>query len=143
MAYQNQQMQQQPMQQGQMQQAGAGQDPMAMLQQNPEMMARLEQMAPQDREAFMRQMFQDYQGQEGIISDQQAKAEALRGAQGPEGIQTGRGGYVAGNPLGHLAAGAQQFMGNMQAKEAMEAKKALSEEMTGGLTSMADLLRTS
>ena len=129
-------------QQGQQAQPGPGLDPMAMLQENPEMMAQLEQMAPQDREAFMMQLFQDYQGQEGIIADQQAKAEALRGTQGPQGIQTGAGGYVAGNPLGHLAAGVQQFMGNQQAQEAMQAKKDLSEARTGGVMSMADLLRS-
>jgi len=121
---------------------GMGQDPMAMLQQNPEMMAQLEQMAPQDREAFMMQLFQDYQGQEGIISDQQAKAEALRGTQGPQGVQTGSAGYVAGNPLGHAAAGIQKFMGNQQAQEAMAAKKELSEAKTGGVMSLADLLRS-
>lgn len=127
--------------QGQLQQPGVGQDPMAMLQQNPEMMARIESMAPQDREAFMRQMFQDYQGQQGIISDEQAKAEALRGTATPEGVQTGRGGFVAANPLAHMASGAQQFMGNQQAREALEAKKALSGEKTTGLGTLAEMLR--
>ncbi len=135
-------MQRQAIQQGQMQQPGPGQDPMAMLQQNPQLMARIQQMAPQDREAFMAQLFQDYQGQESVISDEQAKAEALRGTATPQGMQTGSAGFVAANPLAHLASGIQKGMGNYQAREALEAKKALSEARTGGVSTLAELLRT-
>jgi hypothetical protein len=72
-------------------------------------------------------MFDDYAGKGAIIDDQQAKAEALRGTPSAQGMQTQNAGFVAANPLGHLASGLQQGMGNYQAKQALQAKKDLSD----------------
>jgi len=117
-----------------------GGGPMAMLQNDPEFAARLRQMPPEERQQFMRQVFQDYAGKESIIADDQLAAEELIGTRGPEGVYTRRGGYVAGNPLGHLASAVKQGKGYYDQKQAREAKEALSADRTGGVGSIADLI---
>lgn len=74
--------------------------------------------------------FRDYAGEGSIIGDQQAQAQALRDTATPQGIQTGSAGFVAANPLSHLASGIQKGMGAYQAGQALDEKKALSELTT-------------
>jgi hypothetical protein len=89
------------------------------------------QQAPQqvDPKMGMPGMFEDFQGQAGIIDDQQAQAEKLRGGSTPQGINTGAG-FVASNPMSHIAKGVNDIRGGMAAREALQAKKDLSEKIT-------------
>lgn len=70
-------------------------------------------------------MFADYQGQAGVIGDQQAQAEQLRGSQMNPGMNTNAG-FVAANPLSAIATGVNKFKGAMDAADALQAKKDLS-----------------
>lgn len=87
--------------------------------------------------------FRDYQGEGAIISDQQAQAEALRGEKTPRGIYTSDGGFIAANPLQHIASAGKQIMGNYQAKEALQAKKDLSTMITTTQQQIAEKARIS
>lgn len=115
-------------------------NPMAMLQQDPKFAAILQKMDPEQRSQFMRQVFQDYGGQEGIIGDEQFAAEEMQGTATPQGVQVGNQ-FVAANPLAHIATAGQRIMGNIAAKKALARKEALSKDRTGGVTSIADILR--
>lgn len=70
--------------------------------------------------------FRDYAGEGAIIGDQQAQAEALRGTPIAQGIHTRNAGFVASNPLSHIARAGKEIMGRMDAKKALQAKKDLS-----------------
>ena len=73
--------------------------------------------------------FRDFAGEGSIIGDQQAQAEALRQTPSAEGIYTKNAGFIAANPLQHVASALQQGMGNYQAKEALAAKTKLSQDL--------------
>lgn len=70
--------------------------------------------------------FRDYEGEGLIIDDKQAQAEALRGRQTPQGINTANAGFVAASPLSHIAAGVEKFKGSRDALEALAEKEKLS-----------------
>ncbi len=72
----------------------------------------------------------DFAGEGGVIGDQQLQAEALRGTATPEGVYTKNAGFVAANPLSHLATAVQRIRGNINAAEALEAKKKLSTDLS-------------
>lgn len=71
--------------------------------------------------------FLDYEGQGDIIADEQALAEQLRNTAMPKGIQTEHAGFVASNPLSHIATGVKQWQGREAAKEALAKKVSLSD----------------
>jgi hypothetical protein len=98
-------------------------------QSNPEFLAQLQQ-----NPEMLRQLYQDYTGQEGIANEQLAQADALRNTQVNEGMNAG-GQFVAGSPLSQLAKVGNQGMAAYQQRQAMDKKKALSEDRTSGLTS--------
>ena len=114
-------------------------DPMQLqqMQQQAAMMERIRQLPPEEQQAAMMGMYQDYQGQEGVISEQLAQANALRGQGGPQGVQAGSQ-YVAASPLSHLARGVERFKGGMDANQALADKKALSEMRTKGQMDVAN-----
>lgn len=74
--------------------------------------------------------FRDFAGEGNIISDQQKQAEALRSTATPQGVYTKNAGFVASNPLSHIASAAQRIKGGMDAKDALQAKKDLSKMVT-------------
>jgi hypothetical protein len=81
--------------------------------------------------------FQDFQGQAGVIDDQQAQAEALRNTATPEGMRTQNAGFVASNPLAHIASTVGKIKGQYDARAALKEKKALSDTKTDLLEDFA------
>jgi len=85
--------------------------------------------------------FEDIEGQRSIIDDQQAQAEQLRGTEMPQGMQTQNAGFVASNPLSHIATIGNRIMGNIDAKKAAEAKSKLSDKITNTQQNVAEIQR--
>ncbi len=73
--------------------------------------------------------FKDFQGQGDVIADQQAQAKELRGTPTPEGTYTRNAGFVAANPLSHIASAVGKVKGHYDTRKALEAKQTLSDEL--------------
>jgi hypothetical protein len=132
-------------QQGQAPQQQQGQAPQdgdqaftQMLQSQPQIMAQMQQMPPEEQAEFMRKLYQDYTGQEGIASEQMAQADALRNEPMSKGVHT-QSGFVAANPMSGVANLMNKYQGNKDYDKAMEAKKALSQDRTGGVSGLAKM----
>lgn len=72
--------------------------------------------------------FTDRETQRGVISDEQARAQALMDTDMPQGIRTPSG-FVASNPLSHIATGVKQWQGREAAKEALAEKVKMGEDV--------------
>ncbi len=74
------------------------------------------------------------------IDDQYTMAEELRWDEGPQGIETGRGGYVAASPLAHIA----ETVGNVKAakdlKQFDERREGIRDEQTEGRALMMQMI---
>jgi len=110
------------------------------LMNSPDIMAQLDAMPPDEREAQMTRMFQDYTGQSDILGEQAAAASALRGTPDAEGRQAGNV-YVAANPLEHIATAANRIKGGNDYDAAMQGMKDLSADRTAGVVGMANMQR--
>lgn len=73
--------------------------------------------------------FRNWEGEGEVIADQQAQAEALRGTAMPQGMQTQNAGFVASNPMSHVATAVKQWQGRQAAKESLAAKTKLAEDL--------------
>lgn len=108
---------------------------------DPKVIAWLNSLPEEERQAAMQRMSQDYQGKRGAMSDQMQMAQQLRNTPSAQGRQAGRV-YTAANPLEHIASAYQQRKGSDMQEEALAAKKALSDEYgTGVQDVMAAMLR--
>lgn len=111
--------------------------------QNPNVMAQIQALPPQEQEKLLQDMFRDYMGESEILNEQVAQADALRKTETPDGRQFGNV-YVAANPLEHMAAGAKRYQGEglydkaMAAKEAMTADKTAAQSTIGGMVGQGD-----
>lgn len=104
----------------------------------PDIMAQLEALPPEEQEAQMQRMFRDYAGEEAIFSEQAATAKALRGKAGPEGRSHGDV-YVAANPLEHIASGIEKYRAGEDYDEAMQGMEDLSTSRSEGIRGVAEL----
>ena len=88
----------------------------------------------------LKAMYADYAGQESLIENQRAQAEALRGATsaGLGGTSAGRV-FMADNPLETLAQVGGQFAGAKADRRLNEEAKALSDMKGSGQMDMARL----
>lgn len=100
------------------------------------MMQQISTLPPEEQQAAMMRLFQDYSGQEGVMDQQLSQADALRNQQGPQGVQAGNQ-FVASNPLSHIASGIERFQGGQDRQAAIKAKQDLSAQRTQGMLDVA------
>ena len=84
---------------------------------NPQMLAMLQKMSPEERGAFLKQMSQDYSGRGAAMDAQTSQAEALRDTAAPQMRGSASGYQVSSNPLEHLATGIKRYQGNKRLGE--------------------------
>lgn len=108
---------------------------------DPRILQQIESMPPEERAAFMRQMYQDYSGLTASNTEAMSQADALRSQAAPQGVNAGKQ-FVAASPLSHLANVGNKFIGAKQYNDAKTAQEGLTTDRTEGLSKYADLLRT-
>jgi hypothetical protein len=92
--------------------------------------------SPEELSEKLRVHAQDYKGRRSALEDDQVIGKSLYDTESPEGRQAGNNQfsvYVAANPLEHLAAGANKFMGGKQMADAREGLEGLSTDFETGL----------
>lgn len=92
---------------------------MEMIQQNPEM---------------LKQLYQDYTGQQNILDEKILQADALR-TNAPEGTHAGNV-YVAPNPMEHIAHMGNEAIAAYQKRKAVEKMEEFSSDKSKGLQSV-------
>lgn len=107
---------------------------------NPDVMAQIQAMPPEEREKYLRNLFRDYTGETEILNEQVAQADALRKTPEAKGRYT-QNAYVAANPLEHLAVGLDRYRGMRDYDKAMAGKEGMSADKTATQTQTADFMR--
>ena len=96
-------------------------------------------LSTEDQEAFMRKLLADFGGEEGMIDQQHAMAEELRGTEMPTGTQGDRV-YTAAHPLQHLSAGLDRYRGVREGQQATVAAGKLTDKRAAAQREMAEAL---
>lgn len=86
----------------------------------------------EEKDELIRQLYQDYEGQEAIIDDAIASAEEALATAPPEGRQAGDI-YVAANPMEHMATALRNIGGAYEKRKANERREGLSADKTAAM----------
>ena len=97
-----------------------------------EQMNYINGLPPNEQEAAIQALTQDYEGKRGTLGDEMANAQQAMGAAAPEGRQAG-GVYTAANPLEHLASGLRKREGRDNYDTALSASKELNDQYGNGV----------
>jgi len=97
--------------------------------------AMLANLSDEELDEYLSLMTQDYEGENAMMDEQMATADALRETATPEGRQAG-GMYHAANPLEHLGAVAGRGLGEYKARDANEQRRALGDDKSEALKLM-------
>ena len=97
--------------------------------------AMLANMSDEELDEYLSLMTQDYEGENVIMDEQMASANALRDMATPEG-RTAGGMYHAANPLEHLATGLGRGMGSLQERDVNKGRRELGDDKSEALKLM-------
>lgn len=103
---------------------------------NPNFIAQVEGMEPAAKEEYIDNLYRSYTGEEGLINEELATADALRSREGPQ-MRSAGDVTIAANPLEHLAKGLGDYKANGMRDDARAAQEQLNAARQSGTAQTA------
>ena len=100
-----------------------------------QMQAMIKNMSDDELDEYLALMTQDYEGENAMMDEQMASADALREQATPEGRMAG-GMYHAANPLEHLGTALGRGLGEYEASDINKRRTGLGDDKSEALKMM-------